>query len=129
MQAARASDAVAFASHVHCPANNPSTLFYLTDQITIELGEQVDEQSLHAIANAAALKIVRLVEGIPNTFVCFVTPSSRKPGQNCQPPDKISKSSRSGTQYFIAILAGVVNFLRHPSPPRTRSGVRNSQMI
>ena len=31
---------------------------------------------------------------------------------------------------YIAILAGVVNFLPHPSPPRTRgSGVRNSQMM
>ena len=31
---------------------------------------------------------------------------------------------------YIAILAGVVNFLHHPNPPRTRgSGVRNSQMI
>jgi len=31
---------------------------------------------------------------------------------------------------YIAILAGVVNFLPHPSPPRTRGeGVRNSQMI
>jgi len=30
----------------------------------------------------------------------------------------------------IAILAGAVNFLPHPSPPRTRGpGVRNSQMI
>jgi hypothetical protein len=30
----------------------------------------------------------------------------------------------------IAILAGVVIFLPHPSPPRTRGeGVRNSQMI
>ena len=30
----------------------------------------------------------------------------------------------------MAILAGLVNFLPHPSPPRTRgSGVRNSQMI
>ncbi|GEM_PF-1504781 len=30
----------------------------------------------------------------------------------------------------IAILAGVVNFLPYPNPPRTRSeGVRNQQMI
>jgi len=30
----------------------------------------------------------------------------------------------------IAILAGVVNFLPHPNPPRTRGpGARNSQMI
>ena len=31
---------------------------------------------------------------------------------------------------YIAILAGVVNFLPHSNPPRTRgSGVRNSQMM
>jgi hypothetical protein len=31
---------------------------------------------------------------------------------------------------YIAILAGVVNFLPHPNPPRSRGeGVRNSQMI
>jgi hypothetical protein len=31
---------------------------------------------------------------------------------------------------YIAILAGVVNFLPHPNPPRTRDpGVRNSQMM
>jgi hypothetical protein len=31
---------------------------------------------------------------------------------------------------YIAIIAGVVNFLPHPNPPRTRgSGVRNSQMM
>ncbi len=31
---------------------------------------------------------------------------------------------------YIAIIAGVVIFLPHPNPPRTRgSGVRNSQMI
>ncbi|MCC3408023.1 MAG: S8 family serine peptidase [Microcoleus sp. PH2017_10_PVI_O_A] len=73
MQAARASDAVAFASHVYCPANNPSTFFYLTDRITIQFGEQVNEESRWAIANAANLTIVRPVEGIPNTFVCEVT--------------------------------------------------------
>ena len=31
---------------------------------------------------------------------------------------------------YIAILAGVVNFLPHPSPPREfGEGVRNSQMM
>jgi hypothetical protein len=33
-------------------------------------------------------------------------------------------------KHNIAILAGVVIFLPHPNPPRTRGeGVRNSQMI
>ena len=44
-------------------------------------------------------------------------------------------ADKRGSAYGIfntamAILAGVVNFLPHPSPPRTRGpGVRNSQMI
>jgi subtilisin family serine protease len=73
MQAARASDAVVFASHVYCPANNPSTFFYLTDRITIQFDEKLDELSRSAIANAANLTIIRPIEGIPNTFVCEVT--------------------------------------------------------
>ncbi|MEZ2237028.1 S8 family serine peptidase [Microcoleus sp.] len=73
MQAAKASDAVAFASHVYCPANNPGTFFYLTDRITIQFTEQLKEESRNAIANAAALKMVRQVEGIPNTFIYEVT--------------------------------------------------------
>ena len=36
----------------------------------------------------------------------------------------------SNTISDIAILAGVINFLPHPSPRRSRGeGVRNSQMI
>jgi subtilisin family serine protease len=73
MQAARASDAVAFASHVYCPANNPGNFFYLTDEITIQFDETAGETSRNAIAAFAGLKIVRQVEGIPNTFVCEVT--------------------------------------------------------
>lgn len=73
MQAARASDAIAFASHVYSPAKNPGAFFYLTDRITIQFGEQVDEQSRNAIVNAAVLKIVGQVEGIRNTFICEVT--------------------------------------------------------
>jgi len=73
MEAARASDGVAFASHVYSPANNPSTFFYLTDRITIQFDEQVDEKSRIAIATFADLKIVRQIEGIPNTFLCEIT--------------------------------------------------------
>jgi len=53
-----------------------------------------------------------------------VTPSS-----NGRSP--LMRVSSSNSVYVaIAILAGVVNFLPHPNPPRTRGeGVRNSQMI
>ncbi|NJK65711.1 MAG: S8 family serine peptidase [Microcoleus sp. CSU_2_2] len=73
MATARASDAVAFASHVYCAANNPSAFFYLNDQITIQFDEPVNEKSRIAIATFAALRIVRQIEGIPNTFLCEVT--------------------------------------------------------
>jgi hypothetical protein len=56
--------------------------------------------------------------------------------QNCRSVEyktnsgKLADDRKSITFTDIAILAGVVNFLPHPSPPRTRGpGVRNSQMI
>ena len=110
MQAARASDAVAFASHVYCPANNPSTFFYLTDQITIQFGEQVDEQSLQAIANAAALKIVRPVEGIANTFLCFVTK------QATENPVKIANRLTRYPEVLVAEPNILVETQQHYTP-------------
>ncbi|MCU0545229.1 MAG: S8 family serine peptidase [Oscillatoriaceae cyanobacterium Prado104] len=73
MQAARASDAVAFASHAYYPAKNPGNFFYLTDEITIQFDETAGDRSRSQIANFAGLKIVRQLEGIPNTFICEIT--------------------------------------------------------
>ena len=57
------------------------------------------------------------------TNVEFRTVGSRSGSRNQQPRQFYLRQN-------IANLAGVVNFLPHPSPPRTRgSGVRNSQMI
>jgi subtilisin family serine protease len=110
MQAARASDDVAFASHVYCPANNPSTFFYLTDQITIQFGEQVDEQSRNAIANAADLTISRPVEGIPNTFVCFVNK------QATENPVKIANRLTRYPEVLIAEPNIIVETQQHYKP-------------
>ncbi|WP_373537397.1 S8 family serine peptidase [Microcoleus sp.] len=110
MQAARASDAVAFASHVYCPANNPSTFFYLTDQITIQFGEQVDEQSRNAIALAANLTIVRSVSGIPNTFVCEVNK------QATENPVKIANRLTRYPEVLIAEPNILVETQQHYKP-------------
>ena len=110
MQAARASDDVAFASHVYCPANNPSTFFYLTDQITIQFGEQVDEQSRKSIANAANLTIVRPVEGIPNTFICFV---SKQAAEN---PVKIANRLTRYPEVLVAEPNILVETQQHYTP-------------
>jgi subtilisin family serine protease len=110
MEAARASDDVAFASHVYCPANNPSTFFYLTDQITIQFGEQVNEQSRNTIANAANLTIVRPVEGIPNTFVCLVTK------QTTENPIKIANRLTRYSEVLIAEPNILVETQQHYTP-------------
>ncbi|MEG4015464.1 MULTISPECIES: S8 family serine peptidase [unclassified Microcoleus] len=110
MQAARASDAVAFASHVYCPANNPSTFFYLTDQITIQFGEQVDELSRKSIARAANLTIVRPVSGIPNTFVCEVNK------QATENPVKIANRLTRYPEVLIAEPNILVETQQHYKP-------------
>ncbi len=110
MQAARASDAIAFASHVYCPANNPSTFFYLTDQITIQFGEPVDEQSRKSIANAANLTIVRPVEGIPNTFVCEVNK------QATENPIKIANRLTRYPEVLIAEPNIILETQQHYTP-------------
>jgi len=73
MQAARNSDAVAYASHVYQLKNNPETLVYLTDQLTIQFTLETDEGVINAIASEFGLQSVKPVEGIPNTFVFQVT--------------------------------------------------------
>ena len=110
MQAARTSDAVAFASHVYCSANNPSTFFYLTDRITIQFGEQVNEESRSAIANAANLTINRPVEGIPNTFVCEVTK------QATENPIKIANRLTRYPEVLIAEPNIILETQQHYTP-------------
>jgi subtilisin family serine protease len=76
MQAARDNDAVAFASHVYQLKDNPQTLIYLTDQLTIQFTPEVDEAAIAAIAAEFGLESVKPVVGIPNTFVFQVTPDA-----------------------------------------------------
>jgi subtilisin family serine protease len=72
MQVARSLDNVAFASHVYHPENNPATLFYLTDEITVQFAQNVETAAREAIASYTQLIIVRPIAGVPNAFVCQV---------------------------------------------------------
>lgn len=76
MQAARNHDAVAFASHVYQLKDNPETLVYLTDQLTIQFSSDVDEKAIASIAAEFGLQSVKSVVGIPNTFVFQLTPQA-----------------------------------------------------
>ncbi len=76
MQAARNNDAVAFASHVYQLRENPETLVYLTDELTIQFTPEADEVTINAIASEFGLQSVKPVSGIPNTFVFKLTPNA-----------------------------------------------------
>ncbi|MBD2002980.1 MULTISPECIES: S8 family serine peptidase [Cyanophyceae] len=76
MQAARASEDVAFASHVYQLKENPQTLVYLTDQVTIQFAPSVEEETRNAIASEHGLQLLKPVNGIPNTFVFHLTPQA-----------------------------------------------------
>ncbi len=76
MQAARASEDVAFASHVYQLKENPQTLVYLTDQVTIQFAPSVEEETRNAIASVHGLQLLKPVNGIPNTFVFHLTPQA-----------------------------------------------------
>lgn len=69
MELARQSDRVAFASHVYQADNNPGMVMYLTNQITIQFSEEVEESNRNAIANSQGLRLLKSVYGVPNTFV------------------------------------------------------------
>ncbi|HEY9858544.1 MAG TPA: S8 family serine peptidase [Candidatus Obscuribacterales bacterium] len=73
MQAVRSSSGVDFASHVYRVKDNPGTLIYLTNKITIQFAPQVDQATKAAIATELGLQEVKPVVGVPNTFVFQVT--------------------------------------------------------
>ncbi|MBE9128879.1 S8 family serine peptidase, partial [Coleofasciculus sp. LEGE 07081] len=76
MQGAREQKTVAFASHVYQLKNNPGTLVYVTDQLTVQFIPETDEGIVAAIAADFGLELVQSVVGIPNTFVFRLTPNA-----------------------------------------------------
>ena len=76
MQVARDREDVAFASHVYQLKDNPATLIYLGDQLTIQFHPDTDDATISAIETEFGLKSVRSLMGIPNTFIFQLTPNS-----------------------------------------------------
>src|SRR4028119_2127193 len=96
MQAARNNDAIAFASHVYQLKDNPETLVYLTDQLTIQFTLEANQAAKNAIAAEFGLQLVQPVVGIPNTFVFQVTP------QATENPVKIANRLMGRPEVLIA---------------------------
>lgn len=110
MQEARKSDQVVFASHVYTTDTNPGTYFYLSDQITIQFAEEVDKATREAIISYAGLRIVRSVEGIPNTFVCEVTKEAT------ENPVKIANRLTRYSQVLVAEPNIIIETQQHYTP-------------
>lgn len=96
MDLARQSDQIAFASHVYEVENDPGMVFYLTDQITVQFQESVDQVTRNAITSAVGLEEEKPLEGIDNTFIYRVTP------QATENPLKISNHLKWNPEVLIA---------------------------
>jgi subtilisin family serine protease len=69
MSQARASQNVAFASHVYQIKDSPGSAVFLGDHITVQFASWVDRAKINTIAATYGLIETQPVEGIPNTFV------------------------------------------------------------
>ncbi len=73
---ARASDAVAFVSHLYQMQNSPHNWVYLTDEITVQFAASTTAATMQAIATDNGLQAIQPVEGIPYTYVFRLTPQA-----------------------------------------------------
>ncbi|MBD2019713.1 S8 family serine peptidase [Leptolyngbya sp. FACHB-36] len=76
MQQVRSTDTVSYASHVYRLQNSPSSLVYLTDQLTIQFAPQVSSETIAQLTAAVGVRQLKPIEGIPNTFVFETTPAA-----------------------------------------------------
>ncbi|WP_413163217.1 S8 family serine peptidase [Capilliphycus salinus ALCB114379] len=96
MELARQSDRVAFASHVYRVENDPGMVFYLSDQVTIQFDESVEEAKRNQIASEVGLEYLKPIDGVDNAFVYQVT---SKASEN---PIKISNYLKRNPEVLVA---------------------------
>ena len=96
MQVARTDKRIAFASHVYRLKNNPETLVYLTNQLTIQFAADLTQSDRLAITALEGLQEVKQVPGITNAFVFQVT------NQATANPIKIANRLVTQTEVLVA---------------------------
>jgi subtilisin-like proprotein convertase family protein len=78
MLLARASEEIAFVSHVYQLKDNAQALCYLTNQITVQFNPHTQPESIENIINKFALELIKPIEGINQTFVYQLTTQSKE---------------------------------------------------
>jgi subtilisin family serine protease len=76
MQQLRAEETVNYASHVYRLQNDPASLVYLTNQMTIQFAATVKPDTIAQLTAPLGLRQIKPVVGIPNTFVFETTPAA-----------------------------------------------------
>ncbi len=79
MQVARQLPQVAFASHIYEMLQSPGTLVYLTRQITLQFAPTAAAERIQRLSAQAGLRIVKLIAGLPKTFVFEVVQARFNP--------------------------------------------------
>jgi subtilisin family serine protease len=106
MSQVRADKNVDFVSHVYKLENNPGTLVYLSDQITIQFATWVDMNKINIIANRFNLVQDQPVVGMSNTFIFLVSKQAK------QNPIKITNQ----LQKLSEVLAAEPNIIIQQEP-------------
>lgn len=106
MSQVRADKNVDFVSHVYKLENNPGTLVYLSDQITIQFATWVDMNKINIIANRFNLVLDQPVRGMSNTFIFLVSKQAK------QNPIKITNQ----LQKLSEVLAAEPNIIIQQEP-------------
>jgi subtilisin family serine protease/subtilisin-like proprotein convertase family protein len=110
MDRARASDNVDFVSHIYQIQNNPGTVVYLGDQITIQFAASVDAAFIKTVAATFNLVQDKAVSGLPSTFVFLV-------GKNAtENPIKIANRLQSLPEVLAAEPNIIIRIEPHYKP-------------
>lgn len=95
MDLARQSESISYASHVYQVNDDPGLEFSLTDQITVQFDETVDEATRGQLTAGLGLRVVQPLD-VPNTYVYEVT------DQATENPIKISNRLKWNEQVLVA---------------------------
>ncbi len=113
MNQMRQADGIAYASHVYRLQDDPGSLVYVTNQITVQFAPQVSAETIAQITSGIGLQQVKPLAGIPNTFVFETTANAT------ENPVKIANRLMQRSEVLTAEPNVVVRTQSHYRPKDT----------
>jgi subtilisin family serine protease/subtilisin-like proprotein convertase family protein len=78
MQQLRSQPGITYTSHLYRLKNNPGTLVYLTNQMTVQFIDALAATAIEALTQPLGLRQLKPVQGLPNTYVFEVTSAAQE---------------------------------------------------